>query len=170
MAEKQEEPAGFPVMQMTQVAACEPPWLEIARFYEALGVEEVPGPDANPLIECFLNYTQLRGRKAAKSDETRWCSALLCACFEQSRIQSPRHAMARRWLDWGICLKEPRIGAVCVLWSGKQSGTAGHVGLVVDWTDTHVTLLGGNQSDSVCEATYELDRVLGFRWPQGRSL
>ncbi len=151
-------------METIETSQNEPPWLRVARFYEQIEVREIPGTEANPLIECFLNYTQLRGRKAASSDETAWCSAFVCACMEQAGKRSTRHAMARSWLDWGVKLRDPRVGAVCVLWRGKESSASGHVGLVVDWTDTHVTLLGGNQHNSVCRETYPIDRVLGYRW------
>lgn len=41
----------------------------------------------------------------------------------------------------------------------------GHVGFVVGWNDTHVYLLGGNQSDMVNVTKFPKSSVRGYRWP-----
>ena len=43
------------------------------------------------------------------------------------------------------------------------AGASGHVGFVTAWDGTHVTLLGGNQGDAVCEHNFKIDVVRGWR-------
>ena len=47
-----------------------------------------------------------------------------------------------------------------MLWRVSPSSSSGHVALVVDWDDTYVQLLGGNQSNQVCVKSYPLTRIL----------
>jgi hypothetical protein len=42
---------------------------------------------------------------------------------------------------------------------------AGHVGFFVKSTATEIRLLGGNQSDKVCESSYSCERLMGYRLP-----
>ena len=143
-----------------------PKWMRIARAYESIGVVEVPGLDANPLIQMFFMYTQLKGRAAARSDETPWCSAAACACMEQAGVKSPRHALARRWENWGLELDRPVYGCVAVLWTGTPDSRQGHVGFYVGTlANGDLVLLGGNQRNQLIERSYAGERLLSFRWP-----
>lgn len=137
------------------------PWMQIAR--SKLGEHEIPGADANAFIVACLESTSL-GEPDNQSDETPWCSAFVNWCMKQAGIKGTGSAWARSWLSWG---REPetddeRAGAVCILERGANSG---HVGFLVNWTDETVTLLGGNQHDSVSQATFPIERVLGYRVP-----
>ena len=141
----------------------EPDWLEFARDELARGVEEVPGPEANPRILWYDSATSLK----ATSDEVPWCSAFACACMEAMGYESPQSAAARSWLKWGQVLDAPRIGCI-VVFSRGASPTAGHVGFVVGETEHTLDVLGGNQGDRVSIATFLKDHVLGYRWPAGQ--
>ncbi|MFA5382481.1 MAG: TIGR02594 family protein [Candidatus Micrarchaeia archaeon] len=138
------------------------PWLEIAK--QERGVAETAGPGDNPRVVEYLKATTL-GKPDNQNDETPWCSAFVTWCLEQAGVKSTKSAWARSYLNWG---REPIdnedwTGAVCILERGVSSG---HVGFLMDWTDDKVTLLGGNQGDKVCLATFPMERVLGYRLPK----
>jgi uncharacterized protein (TIGR02594 family) len=136
----------------------DPPWLDVAKAFEAAGINEYAGPAAHPLITGMLQaFTQLRGGKWAETDETAWCAAFACACMEMAGIDSPRHALANKWLHWGVELTEFRRGCVVVL--------DRHVTFGLGIVGNQVACLGGNQANSVCERNYQLHAVKGFRWP-----
>ena len=55
--------------------------------------------------------------------------------------------LARSYLDWGIGLEQPRLGAIAVLSCGNDP-TTGHVGFVLGDAADKLYLLGGNQGDA----------------------
>ena len=150
------------------------PWLDVARG--ELGVKEVRGDEHNPHILEYLASTSI-GKWGASRDETPWCSAFVNWCMQggsgprilpilQGFHEGTGSAMARSWLGWGIELEEPRPGCVVVLKRGKPP--QGHVGLYVGedpHSSAHISVLGGNQSDSVCIKQYPKNDVLSYRWP-----
>lgn len=137
-----------------------PKWLEVAEG--ELDVAEIPGPRNNPRIIEYHDETTL----SANDEDASWCSSFVNWCMTQVGIVGTRLANARSWLDWG---REPNDdeyeGCVCVLWRGAPDGWQGHVGLLVDWTDDQVCLLGGNQNNRVSRAWFPMSRVLGYRVP-----
>ena len=137
-----------------------PPWLEVAEG--ELGVSEIPGPRNNPRIIEYHDETEL----SANDEDTSWCSSFINWCMTQAGIIGTMSAAARSWLDWG---REPNDdeyeGCVCVLWRGSPDGWQGHVGILVDWNDDQVCLLGGNQNNQVSRAWFPVSRVLGYRVP-----
>ncbi|OWV86758.1 hypothetical protein ATY79_08000 [Rhizobium sp. R693] len=63
-------------------------------------------------------------------------------------------------------LKGPKPGAIAVRryapFADPSWATGnGHVGFVVSWTNTAVTLLGGNQGNTICERTFPLIEMNG---------
>jgi uncharacterized protein (TIGR02594 family) len=148
-----------------------PRWFLHAQTFERAGIIEVAGPKAHPTILSFFNYTTLKNHPLAKTDETAWCSAFICAIMEQCDIRSSKSAAARSWLGWGEALQQPRIGCVVVLdRADANNKSAAHVGL---WAghidDKHFALLGGNQSNKVCTKLYKYADVQGYRWPIGEE-
>lgn len=141
------------------------PWLQIAEAYERMGILEVSGPKAHPMIVAFHKHTTLQ----ATSDEIPWCSSFACACMEQAGLRSTRSAAARSWLKWGSALEGPSFGCIVVLdRSDHTNKNAAHVGFIVHTrVDDNIGVLGGNQRNSVCIAPYNTARVLGYRWPLG---
>lgn len=142
----------------------EPAWLRVARAFEAIGIGEVPGIDANPLILAFFKYTTLGSRPAALSDETAWCSAFVCACLEIAGERTTRSTMARSWLRYGRELAEPKRGAIAVFQRGTDK-RQGHVGFYVGQTEDKALILGGNQRNRVCIRDAEKKDLLSYRWP-----
>lgn len=136
----------------------EPAWLAAAKA--ELGVVEYAGSRHNSRI---LDYFARAGHPEVHDDETAWCSAFACFCFETSNVKSARTLWARSWAKWGVPLRNPQLGAVVVL----TRGDGGHVGLFIRYSDDgrHVLLLGGNQSNKVCYSWFPIERIIAVRWP-----
>jgi uncharacterized protein (TIGR02594 family) len=138
------------------------PWMEYA--FQELDTREVAGRRDNPRIQEYLATVNL-GRA---HDETPWCSAFANWCMRQAQIQGTGRANARSWLTWGeanVCLATPCFGAVTILWRGQPRGWQGHVAFFVGPWQGRISLLGGNQGNSVSIREYDPDRLLGYRWP-----
>lgn len=136
-----------------------PKWLTVALDELREGVAEVPGPEASPRISAYL-----RNAHQAADDEIPWCAAFVGWCLTEVGEVGTGRANARSYLNWGTP-SSPQLGAVAVLWRGTPTSTQGHVGFLIDVSDTHIYLLGGNQGNRVSVATFPKDRVLGYRWP-----
>ena len=143
--------------------AFQPLWLE--RAWRELGVLEGAGSANNPRV---LAYYADAGHPAIVADDVAWCAAFVGAILERSGIASTRSLLARSYLSWGEALASPRLGAITVLSRGSDPA-AGHVGLLIGETDDDVILLGGNQSDAVCVATFPRDRIIAMRWPANEA-
>lgn len=145
-----------------------PPWYEIAR--KELGVKEVAGSVAHPRILEYLASTSLPAN-LSRSDETAWCSAFVNWCMRQAGFHGTGLANARSWLGFGEQFAQPRVGCVCVFSRDDAGPASGHVAFYVgEHVDPHgqamIRVLGGNQSNRVCEAPYAKARLLGYRWPR----
>ena len=147
-------------VEMIQVV--EPPWLQIA--LGELGVTEIPGPESDERIVEYLESVDTLPEGLQGTDQTAWCSAFVGWCIEKAGFQSTEKANARSWTNWGIPLTTPAHGCICVLWRGTPDSWQGHVAFLVACAQETVTLLGGNQRNSVSIQTYPRSRVLGFRW------
>lgn len=144
-----------------------PPYL--AKSYEEFWVEEIPGPEHHRRIIEYHAATELK----ATEDEIAWCGSHCCWAMEPFHL-SPRSARARHWLAWGLAIDNPLVGAICVLrrGTGPQPGPTvldapGHVAFFIGFSrdGKRVQLWGGNQSNRVCEASYPVEDVLGYRIP-----
>ena len=135
-------------------------WMDIAKA--ELGTKEINGRGHNPRILEYLATTSL-GSWGASRDETPWCSAFVNWVLEQAGVEGTDNAMARSWLKWGRGIEDPIMGCIVVLKRG--TGSSGHVGFFADWTTHGISLIGGNQSDSVCYKSYKRSDVLGYRLP-----
>lgn len=148
---------------MTPIAARseagEPLWLSAARG--EIGVKEIPGVRAQSRI---LEYFRASGHGKIISDETAWCAAFVNWALLRAGIRGTMALNARSFLGWGKA-SEARLGAVCVFSRGN-SPWLGHVGFYVGETDSHLRILGGNQSDGVTIANYPKSRLIGVRWPR----
>jgi uncharacterized protein (TIGR02594 family) len=135
------------------------PWMALARLDLEQGVREVPGDKDNPAImQCFADV----GVKALH-DETAWCAAWLGSKLKRAGKPFLKSAWARDYLKYGHKLDEPVAGCIAVTDRGRGFG---HTFFVLSWTDTTVTGVGGNQGDQVSVATFDRDKVLGWRWPE----
>lgn len=134
-------------------------WLELA--WMDLGQSEMQGPKSNPVIAAYFRDA---GHPEIESDEIAWCAAFNGAMLFRAGHKPTGSLMARSYLNWGQRIEEPRVGAVCVL-SRTGDPNSGHVGFVVAWTDTTVSLLGGNQGNRVSVQEFPREKVLAYRWP-----
>ena len=142
-------------------------WMDIARAEAALPALERTSwddPGENPRI---LNYFRVGASwfDPAEGDEVDWCAAFVNYCLVTSGHPGTDHPGARSffWNKNGqfAVLEKPVYGAIAVRryspFSDPQWKTgSGHVGFITGFTDSSVTLLGGNQSDTVRESTYAL--------------
>lgn len=141
----------------------EPKWLTLARTY--IGVQEIKGSQHNPFILELWKSAKLGG---IKNDETPWCAGFVGGVLEQSGIRSARADNARSYLAWGGKLEMPTVGCIVVFERGPDSG---HVGFVVGRdSNRNLMVLGGNQGDMVKISSFNVYRVLGYRWPAGEPM
>ena len=153
------------------VVTVAPSWLTVLR--KEIGVHEISGVEANPRIVEYHRSTSLADRFAI-SDETAWCSSAMNWTVEQAGYIGTNSARARSWLDWGMELSVPTLGAITVI--QNRNTNRFHVALFITWlldeeSPTHIRLLGGNQANSVRYSSYALDawRVRGYRVPVLRA-
>lgn len=103
----------------------------------------------------------------ADNDEIAWCSAFVNGIALEAGYEHFKEgfgsALARNWLHKGEIVTEPQLGDVVILWRGSPSAATGHVGFFIRENETHVFMLGGNQSNQVNITAFPKDRVLGFR-------
>ena len=137
----------------------DPVWLQVARAY--IGVREIPGAPTEPTIARWL--TSLNAWWTG--DEVPWCGTFTAACLKEAGFPIAKNWMrAKAWLDWGLMLSGPCVGAVVVF--ERQGG--GHVGFVVGRdTRGRLLVLGGNQGDQVKVSPFDIGRAVGYRWPEG---
>lgn len=159
---------------LSSAAVAAEDWMKVAAD-EAARPEhersEWPGPDANPRI---LKYFEVAAPwfdvKALGGDEVDWCAVFINYCLETAGYIGTGHPGARSFF-WNkgnhfLRLAEPKYGCVVVFRdrpftpANWPSGT-GHVGFLVDWTDTTVELLGGNQGKTVKRLTYKREYKSG---------
>tara|TARA_R110000868_G_scaffold151117_3_gene374736 strand:- start:14923 stop:15390 length:468 start_codon:yes stop_codon:yes gene_type:complete len=137
-----------------------------ARF---MGIREVKGSVDNPAIMAMLKLDA----SWVGNDETPWCSAFVnYVAWLLGRPRSKSLA-ARSWLRVGspVALHEARMGFDVVIFQrggGHQPGpevlsAPGHVAFFSSISGGDVTVIGGNQGDSVSIGTYPQSRILGIR-------
>jgi uncharacterized protein (TIGR02594 family) len=135
----------------------EPSWLLSARRH--LGLTEIPGKATHPTILRWLRSL----RAWWVDDETPWCGTFVAACFREVNVPLPKHwYRAKGWLEWGIPIQAPKLGAVVIF---ERPG-GGHVGFIVGIDQQgRLLVLGGNQGNRVSVAPFDITRVIGYRWP-----
>jgi uncharacterized protein (TIGR02594 family) len=136
------------------------PWMVKAKEELAKDIHEFKN-GSNPEIEKYFVDTTL-GRQP---DDVSWCAAFVSWCIKESNgNRSPVvfSARAADWLNNGKGLEGPQYGAIVVT-RPLAAGSSGHVGFVVAWDGTHVTVLGGNQGNAVRTEEFRIDVVRGWR-------
>ena len=135
------------------------PWLLVT--LAELGVKEIAGPEHHPRILEYLSVC----KGGHESDETSWCSAFGCWALEQCGIKSPRSAVARHWLRYGIPVENPFPGCYAVLPRGNSSWM-GHLTQYVGMSAPGWFYgCGGNQKNKVGIDKFQMSKVLGWRMP-----
>jgi uncharacterized protein (TIGR02594 family) len=127
--------------------------------WSKLGVSEYIGPADNPQIVEFHAACD----DSVSDDEVPWCSSYVNWCIAPY-FEPTRSRAARSWLLWGVELKVPAYGCVCVLWREAVDSWKGHVGFWLGEIGNDVLLLSGNTSNEVTARRFPKDRVLGYRY------
>jgi uncharacterized protein (TIGR02594 family) len=138
----------------------------------------------NPrIVEYLQQFNHLNKANLSANDETAWCGAFVAWCLTQAGATSNDFvngrylAGAKMWLHVGKKLAEPVPGCVTVAYNANAaaSTTASgwHVGLYLSGGKSGVMLLGGNQGNKVCVASFLRTKgwsVDSHRWPSGLTL
>lgn len=132
------------------------PWM--AKALGELGVNETANPDR---ITEYFSTTTLGAQPASEP----WCAAFVMWCIEKVGLAnkvSNRSARAADWLGNGTNLPGPQLGAIAVT-RKLVPNSSGHVGFVLEWSDTQITLLGGNQGEAVTKKKMPVSDIRGWR-------
>ena len=107
-----------------------------------MGQSEIDGSRDNPRIVEYFDATTLN----ATDDEVPWCAAFANFVLKSSGIAGTNSAMALSFKYWGRETKKPAYGDLVLFSHGNGRG---HVGFYVGTSKGRVSVLGGNQNDSV---------------------
>lgn len=159
------KPTAIPKAQQPTPAS---PWMNIASAEFGIHEDSHPGQHNERIVE-YHKTTTLK----ASDDETPWCSSFVNWVMIQSGYKGTNSAAAKSWEKWGTAVTTPTKGNIVVI--KKKSGpdqatgsTSGyHVGFLISKSDKYITILGGNQGNSVKESNYKLSSydVIAYRKP-----
>lgn len=158
-----------------------------------VGMKEVPGVIDNPQILAMLRLDA----SWPEHDEVPWCSAYVNYVAHLLRLPRSKSLRARSWLQVGTPVSPDlaEVGFDVVILKrggGHQPGpevikAQGHVGFFAGWQNVvggdpeetrpmsaaapgnQVSVLAGNQSDSVCVSSFPASRILGIRRLKGMA-
>jgi uncharacterized protein (TIGR02594 family) len=132
-----------------------------------IGVKEAPGIGNNPIVQTMLALDAPEDY----ADAVPWCSAFVNFIAWMLRLPRSKSLRARSWLLVGrpVPLREATIGFDVVIFNRggihdpDVIASPGHVGFFAGIEQDKIVVLGGNQSDSVSLARYNVSDVLGVR-------
>lgn len=127
---------------------------------EEIGTKEWANGDNPEVVEYYAES----GNSGVKQDSVPWCAAFVGAMLKRSGLKGTGKLNARSYLDWGVAVdrKDAKPGDVVVFKRGNSSWQ-GHVAFFVKDNGKTITVLGGNQSDSVNMSNYGAANLLGIR-------
>ena len=140
----------------------DPPWITEAKKY--IGWEE----DEDRTVKLISDFaTRLGGPSIDPSHEGEgWCAAFVGGILLDSSLTAQHSLTASNYQNWGQPCRKIH-GAIVVFGPGKVPG--GHVGFIVETTPGKFKILGGNQSDKICEGNLDwymkYKKFSGYRWP-----
>lgn len=140
------------------------PWLDEAQKH--LGMKEVAGLDDNPTI---VNWLKLSGMQHPH-DEDSWCAAFVNGVLHECGLEGTGKPNARSFMDWGVDAGELFPGAIVVFWRENINSWKGHVAICVSYNETHLMVIGGNQSSKtsggeVTITRFPRSRIIAIRKP-----
>ncbi|WNN12452.1 lysozyme [Chryseobacterium phage MA9V-2] len=142
-------------------------WMQIARG--ELGTAEVAGAGSNPRIDEYHRVGGgLSGGQA--NDATAWCGSFVGWCMVKAGYPKPNgSAAAISWANYGIPCAPGTVGAIIVLKLKPSSMTysGNHVGFCAGLNGDKVSILGGNQGNSVSQLNMASAKVIAWRLPPG---
>jgi uncharacterized protein (TIGR02594 family) len=156
--------------ELPEVKVGDAPWFDVALEEEKKNVDEKKAEHKAIIVDYF------RSTDFHPSTIEPWCGAFAAHCLKKSGSDAvaatvPRNAQrAANWNGWGSRLpvepgKVPQ-GAVVVLSPSEGTGSSGHVGFFVQFTDDNkkVELLGGNQSDKLNRTKFSVSKIVHIGW------
>ena len=156
-----EEPAGAITFDVGQLSGQTSTDL-ITTAESVLGLNEDKQKD---VLSSFLSA----GGAEIDPSQTAWCAAFVNATLTKTGLDGTGALNARSFLDWGTEITSPQLGDVVVLSRGDNPAQ-GHVGFFKGFdADGNILILGGNQGDSVNVQSFNKDRLLGYRRPEGAT-
>lgn len=143
----------------------EPVWLQTARRHE--GLTEIPGERSNATILQMAR--EIGAPSWFHNDDQPWCAVFQNWVLLESEIAMAigvrgdqfDRLRAATFLQWGVGLAGPALGAICVF--SRPSG--GHVGMYLGERGNVIRVYGGNQGNKVCATWIHRERLRGYRWP-----
>jgi uncharacterized protein (TIGR02594 family) len=138
----------------------DPLWLSIALREENDGVHEFD-PGSNPRIVEYLKSCDDLGAADQANDGTAWCAAFANWCLVSAGKQGTNSAWALNWRTWGQKDDAPGRGTI-VAWKRIVRGEVrGHVAFLIRDEGDFLLVLGGNQSNRVCQQRYPRNGMMG---------
>lgn len=158
--------ASRPEGEASIAAEEEPSWMRIARAEMGRNLQEYEGRSNNN--ERIVEYHQTT-TLAANDDETAWCASFVNWVMEQAGYGGNGSAASQDWGSYGQYVDTPVYGAIGVInWSRSgDKSHQGHVGFVVGRSGDTVTMLGGNQGNTVKLSNYDIKNFMAFVLPDG---
>ena len=134
----------------------EPVWIRWAR--SKLGEKEGTSPEIN----SWFQLTTLP-KSDWDSTKTPWCAVFVNAAFCLNGIAGLRDALAVDWLNFGTPVTTPQDGDVVVFDWSKIGSSGHHVAFYLADAGDRISVIGGNQANSVSITTYAKAAVMGYR-------
>lgn len=142
----------------------EPAWLVEARRWG--GQKEVPGPQSNDWIMSLWQPIPWIWSTVTRRDDTLlpWCGAFVRLCLVNAGLKPPKQwYRARGYLDYGLRLGAPVVGAIGIVKSAKGQW---HVGIVIGKDHAgNIIMWGGNQDNQVKASAFKPSAFQSYRWP-----
>ena len=117
-------------------------------------------------IEGFLSDNAINGDISIDPSNIPWCSAFINACERSVGNKGTGRLNARSWIGMGttVTLDNAQRGDIAI-WDFEHDGTHGHVTYIDSIADDQstVTCLGGNQSNSVKDSTYNAGSLVSIQ-------
>lgn len=137
----------------------EPAWMIYARA--EIGDQEIR--DNNKIVGWAKSIGGFIGKYFTNAHTVPWCGLFVDAMLRKAGVRTlgDNALGARNWAAWGQRMTGGAVGAVLVF---ERPG-GGHVGFYVGEDATTYSVLGGNQSDSVCIERILKSRCIAIRWP-----
>ena len=121
---------------------------------------------SNPAVSKYFEAIPWIGKPDVPvPDDVPWCAAFVNWCLARAGYRGTGSTQAKSFLEYGIRLHGPMYGAITVV--NRPGGK--HVAFCNSRAgDQKLKLLGGNQSNSVCESDYtKVRKSASFHWPLG---
>lgn len=143
------------------------PWFDTAMTFEPRKLSETA--DKAEIIGFFAATDH-----GTPTQLPHWCGAFVAHCLKAALGRDAAvpagAARAANWRGWGQTISaqsdDVPQGAVVVLSPEPGTNTSGHVAFFDRFVDrTGVSLLGGNQSDTVRYTVFRRSRIVHIGWP-----